>query len=139
MSGVTVKYRVKLQKERRTRSKGDTPPPVASRADSRRVSRAARMLALAHYVERLIEGGTIESYAGAARQLGVTRARITQLTNLLNLSPRVQESLLLGDLHLSERRSLRVSMSKEPSSSPFGPNTQTATIGKNGGSRLTRA
>ncbi len=40
----------------------------------------------------------------AARQLGVTRARMTQLTNLLNLSPRVQESLLLGDLHLSERR-----------------------------------
>ena len=39
-----------------------------------------------------------------ARQLGITRARITQLTNLLNLSPRVQEALLVGDLQLSERR-----------------------------------
>ena len=29
---------------------------------------------------------------------------MSQLTNLLNLSPRVQEGLLLGDLHLSERR-----------------------------------
>ena len=37
----------------------------------------------------------------AARQLGVTRARMTQL---VNLSPRLQQALLLGDLHLSERR-----------------------------------
>ncbi len=37
-------------------------------------------------------------------QLGVTRARMTQILNLLNLPPRVQEGLLLGDLHLSERR-----------------------------------
>ena len=29
---------------------------------------------------------------------------MSQLMNLLNLSPRVQEGLLLGDLHLSERR-----------------------------------
>ncbi len=37
-------------------------------------------------------------------QLGVTRARMSQILNLLNLPPRVQEGLLLGDLHLSERR-----------------------------------
>jgi hypothetical protein len=36
-------------------------------------------------------------------QLGVTRARMSQILNLLNLPPRVQERLLLGDLHLSER------------------------------------
>ena len=37
-------------------------------------------------------------------QLGVTRARMSQILNLLNLPPPVQEGLLLGDLHLSERR-----------------------------------
>ncbi len=37
-------------------------------------------------------------------QKTVTRARMTQLVNFLNLPPRVQEGLLLGDLHLSERR-----------------------------------
>ncbi len=62
------------------------------------------MLALAHYVERLVEQGSVKSYADAARQLGVSRARMSQILNLLNLSPRVQEGLLLGDLHLSERR-----------------------------------
>ncbi len=62
------------------------------------------MLALAHYVERLVDQGTVASYADAARQLGVTRARMTQIMNPLNLAPRVQEGLLLGDLHLSERR-----------------------------------
>jgi hypothetical protein len=62
------------------------------------------MLALAHYVERLVEEGAVASYADAARQLGVSRARMSQILNLLNLSPRVQEALLLGELHLSERR-----------------------------------
>ncbi len=62
------------------------------------------MLALAHYVERLVDQGAVKSYADAARQLGVSRARMSQLMNLLNLPPRVQEGLLLGDLHLSERR-----------------------------------
>ncbi len=37
------------------------------------------MLALAHYVERLVEEGSVKSYADAARQLGVTRARILHL------------------------------------------------------------
>ncbi len=59
---------------------------------------------MAHYVERLVDPGTVESYADAARQLGVSRARMSQILNLLNLPPRVQEGLLLGDQHLSERR-----------------------------------
>ena len=62
------------------------------------------MLALAHYVERLVEEDAVANYADAARQLGVSRARMSQILNLLNLAPRVQQSLLLGDLHLSERR-----------------------------------
>ena len=43
------------------------------------------MLALAHYVERLVEQGTVASYADAARQLGVSRARMSQILNLLTL------------------------------------------------------
>ena len=43
------------------------------------------MLALAHYVERLVEEGAVRSYADAARQLGVSRARMSQILNLLNL------------------------------------------------------
>ncbi len=101
MSKLTVTYKIKA-KRRKPEKKPDTPP--VEKPGTRPVSRAARMLALAHYVERLVEEGSVQSYADAARQLGVTRARMTQILNLLNLSPRVQQALLLGDLHLSERR-----------------------------------
>ncbi len=100
MSKLTVTYKIKAKK-RKPEKKPDTPPP--EKPGTRPVSRAARMLALAHYVERLVEEGAVKSYAQAARQLGVTRARISQILNLLNLPPHVQEGLLLGDLHLSQR------------------------------------
>ncbi len=101
MSKLTVTYKIKT-KRRKSEKKPDSPP--VEKPGTRPVSRAARMLALAHFVERLVEEGVVRSYADAARQLGVTRARITQITNLLNLSPQLQQALLLGDLHLSERR-----------------------------------
>ncbi len=101
MSKLTVTYKIKA-KRRKPQKKPDAPPP--EKPSTRPVSRAARMLALAHYVERLVDQGAVESYAEAARQLGVSRARMSQILNLLNLPPRVQEGLLLGDLHLSERR-----------------------------------
>ncbi len=103
VSKLTVTYKIKAKKKRKPEKKPDTPPPP-EKPDTRPVSRAARMLALAHHVERLVEEGSVRSYAEAARQLGVTRARMTQILNLLSLSPQVQEALLLGDLHLSERR-----------------------------------
>ncbi len=102
MSKLTVTYKIKA-KRRKPEKKPDTPPPPEN-PGTRPVSRAARMLALAHCVERLVEQGRVKSYADAARQLGVSRARMSQILNLLNLSIRVQEGLLLGDLHLSERR-----------------------------------
>ena len=55
----------------------------------RPVSRAARLLALAHHVERLVDDGQVESYAVVARKLGLTRARMTQILALTGLSPRV--------------------------------------------------
>ena len=66
-------------------------------------SRAAHMLALAHHVERLVEAGDIASYAEAARALGLTRARLTQVTNLLLLAPEIQERVLTGDQAGTER------------------------------------
>ncbi len=102
MSKLTVTYKIKAKK-RKPEKTPDVPPPV-QKLSTGPVSRAARMLALAHYVERLIDQGVVASYADAARQLGITRARMSQILNLLTLPPRVQEGLLLGDLHLSERR-----------------------------------
>ena len=70
-------------------------------------SRVARMLALAHYVERLVEAGELESYATAARALGLTRARLAQVMKLVLLAPKIQERILLGDNLQTSERSLR--------------------------------
>ncbi len=75
-------------------------------------SRTARMLALAHHVERLIDAGELSGYAEAARSLGLTRARLTQVMGLLLLAPKIQERILSGDLRASER-SLRSAV-REP-------------------------
>ncbi len=74
-----------------------TPPPKP-------VSRAALQLALAHHIERLVEVGELADYAAAARALGLTRARLTQVIKLGLLSPRIQELILCGKLRASERR-----------------------------------
>ena len=68
------------------------PPPT----------RTARMLALAYHIERLVEAGTLRDYAGAARRLGITRARMTQVANLRWLPCGVQERILAGE-RVSER------------------------------------
>ena len=100
MSGVKVRYRVDFG--------GKPESPVEEKVEvpsgSKPPSRAARQLALAHYIERLVEEGTIKGYAEAARVLGVTRARTSQVMNLLNLSPKHQEDVLLGRVEVSERR-----------------------------------
>lgn len=75
------------------------PPPVAR---VRPVSRAARLLALAHYVERLVEAGEIGSYGAAASALGLTRPRMTQILALTGLRPEVQEAILMGELEVTD-------------------------------------
>ena len=66
--------------------------------------RAARVLALAHFIERQVEAGELTGYAEAARGLGLTRARLTQVMNLLLLAPEIQGQVLLGRLDWTERR-----------------------------------
>ncbi|XHR30870.1 MAG: hypothetical protein ACFUZC_09955 [Chthoniobacteraceae bacterium] len=51
-------------------------------------------MALAIHFDGLIRKGTVRDYADLARLGGVTRARITQIMNLLNLAPEIQEKLL---------------------------------------------
>ena len=57
----------------------------------------------AHHIERQIDEGAIPDYAVAARALGVTRARLTQVMNLLLLAPEIQARIAVGKLVLTER------------------------------------
>lgn len=61
-------------------------------------SAAARNLALAHHLQRLIDRGVIADYTQAARMLGVSQPRMTHLMGLLLLAPVIQEAILLGTL-----------------------------------------
>jgi DNA invertase Pin-like site-specific DNA recombinase len=64
-----------------------------------RTSRITRLLALALKFEGLIQQGVVKDYAELARLGQVSRARITQMMNLLNLAPDIQEEILtrMGD------------------------------------------
>jgi hypothetical protein len=68
--------------------------PEAESPKARHVSREARMLALAYAIERWIEDGTLESYSDAARRLGVSRARVTQVCDRLRWPLERQEHVL---------------------------------------------
>jgi hypothetical protein len=59
-----------------------------------RVPRVARLMALALRFEEQVRSGTIANYAELAELGHVTRARISQIMNLVNLAPDIQEALL---------------------------------------------
>lgn len=52
------------------------------------------MLALAHHLQRAIDRGDVADRAAVARRLGLTRARVTQLLDLLLLAPDLQMAVL---------------------------------------------
>lgn len=74
-----------------------------SRNAPRRGIRGARLLALAHHVEREIERGHIGDLAHAAELFGLSRARMSQVAQLAELAPDLQERLLNGDENIHER------------------------------------
>ncbi len=63
------------------------PPPLYP-------ARVARQLALAHALQARIASGEFEDQAQIARALGLSRARVSQLFDLLLLSPDIQEEIL---------------------------------------------
>ena len=64
------------------------PPP------KRVPTRAARLLALAHRIDSLVRDGKMTDYAEVALVAGLTRARISQITDMLFLAPSIQERVL---------------------------------------------
>ena len=54
----------------------------------------AKLLALAIRFDQLVSDGVVANYAELARLGRVSRARVTQIANLLNLAPDIQEEIL---------------------------------------------
>jgi len=70
------------------------PAAVTTPAPVRRPARVAEMLALAHHLQSAIDRGHVSDRAAVARKLGLTRARVTQLLDLLLLAPQLQVAVL---------------------------------------------
>lgn len=86
----TVRFKIDLAKPKRVAK--PKPPPVVCDPGP---SRGARTLALAHWIERRTESGALADYAAAARALGLSRSRLTQVMNMLLLPVEMQERLLM--------------------------------------------
>jgi hypothetical protein len=86
---MTITRTIHLHLSGRGREKGRAIP-----AQTRRVPRIARLMALAVRMENLIRVGGIIDYSQLAQLGHVSRARITQIMNLLLLAPDIQEQIL---------------------------------------------
>lgn len=93
--GVTVEFDVHFARGstgRREVLPGEAPAGLDLPEGS--VPRVAKLMALAIRCEELVRRGGVADYADLARLGHVTRARMTQIMNLLNLAPDIQEEIL---------------------------------------------
>jgi len=82
----------------RPRHPKPSPGPKSAAAEPSgrpRIPRITRLMALAIKFQDMVDRGEVMDYADLARLGYVTRARVTQIMNLLLLAPDIQELLLL--------------------------------------------
>ncbi len=85
----------------------DGPAGAAGhKAFSERVPRIARLMALALKFEQMIREGVVHNYAVLAALGQVSRSRLTQVMNLLNLAPDIQEQILFLTWETAEQRGI---------------------------------
>ena len=90
---ITAPVNFKLQARGRRQLEREEPPQVPVRPLGR-VPRVARLMALALRFAEQVHTGVIASYVDLAELGHVTRARISQIMNLTNLAPDLQEAIL---------------------------------------------
>src|SRR3990172_10573520 len=90
--GLTVE--VTLAPPRRWRDKRIPPNKPVSSDKAARIPRITRLMALAIKFQNMVDRSEVRDYADLARLGHVSRARITQITNLLHLAPDIQEQLI---------------------------------------------
>ena len=77
------------------------------------IPRIARLMALAIRLDGLLRAEAFQDYAELARLGRVTRARMSQITKLLNLAPDIQEQILfLPNIPGLNERNLRPIVNK---------------------------
>ena len=94
MSGLTIETKVHFKRGRRSRKELRTGEEEPKPSSLGRIPRLSRLMALAIRFDQLVSDGVVRDFAEIARLGHVTRARMTQIMNLLNLAPDVQEAIL---------------------------------------------
>lgn len=109
-AGATVAFKVHLGRGAEGRielRQGEAPVVVLPPPG--RVPRVSKLMALAIRFEGLLRSGQVRDFAEIARLGHVTRARVSQIMNLLHLAPDIQEEILFlprveaGDDPVTER------------------------------------
>ena len=95
MKGLTIERQVHFTRGQRSRKVIEPGPPAEPDATPEgTIPRISRLMALAIRFERLIKAGEIADQADLARLGNVSRARVTQIMNLLLLAPGIQAEIL---------------------------------------------
>ncbi len=105
--GLTLKCRVQFDREERGRLKLRPAKAAQEPTAVGRVPRIARLMALAIRCDDLLRRGEVKDLAELARVGHVTRARMTQIMNLLMLAPDIQEQILFLPLITAGREPLK--------------------------------
>jgi hypothetical protein len=95
MPNVTVTKQIHFSMRNRGRREiCEGPKAVPTVTNEGRVPRVVRLMALAIKIDGLIASGAIADQTEAAQVGHVTRARMTQIMNLVLLAPDIQEAIL---------------------------------------------
>ena len=114
-----------------------------------RIPRIARLLALAHHFQHLLDTGVVATQTELARLAKISTARCTQIMNLLVLAPDIQEEILfmapvrrgraaitekklkpvLATLVWAEQRERFAALKRQAASSPLVSSTRVSMTG----------
>ena len=94
MKKLRTEHQVHFARGRQSRKVLQSGPRPSEETSTGRIPRISRLMALAIRFDRLIQEGHVTDQAELARLGHVTRARLTQIMNLLNLAPDIQENIL---------------------------------------------
>lgn len=95
--GVTIDFKVHFRTGRAgLRQLHSGGEPIAATAGQGKIPRIARLMALAIRFDELVRSGEVEDFAAIAELGQVSRARVSQIVNLLNLAPDIQEEILFS-------------------------------------------
>ena len=101
-NSLTLEWKLEDGGKRGRRREEPMPQPTPAG----KLPRVTRLMALAIKFDGLLREGVVTDYADLARLGLVTRARMAQIMNLLNLAPDIQETILFLPARIQGRETI---------------------------------